>query len=179
MAFKGIYNQTGQHGNYDPFGGAKWKANITVNMGDLIYQDSTDSNYTKPAACFTYVGNGTANTTNTVATQQNFAGNFAGVSGAQRISTQTTDGDGKTDGPIYGAGEYVYSIDSTTANQSVGTMIAIANSGNTILSQNVTITSNVSLAIGYVSQPYLTGLGQITVKLKPFRMDHVGVQAKA
>lgn len=169
----GFARQTGQGGNYD-HGSAKWKGSLAVAVGDLVWQDSGDSNYTKPAACSTYPG--TASAANQVIALQSFKANFAGISLVRRTTGQTTDGNEFTDGPILISGEFDLPIASTTANQPVGALVSVANTGNTLLSSNVAVTSNVSLAIGKVSRPYTTGSGTITVKIYPQVNTGAGIQ---
>lgn len=172
----GIYRETGQGGNYDQ-GPAKWKGSLAVNVGDLIYSDSADSNYTKPSACATYPG--LASAANYTTAAQNFKANFTGISMARRLTLQTTDGDDKSDGGVLTSGEFTMNIDSTTVTTAVGAYVAVGNSGNALLSSNVAVTSNVSLAIGKVSQLYTTGAGTITVKIFPQKSTAAGVQATA
>ena len=85
----GVARQTGQHGDYNLAGNAKWKGSIAVAFGDLVFRD-TDG-YDKPGSSITYEGTGSVTSAgNTILTQESFHDKFRGVSACRRTTASST-----------------------------------------------------------------------------------------
>src|SRR5690349_16590499 len=97
MPMRGVYNETGQHGDYDQWDPV-WKAAIAVAPGDLVFRD-TDG-YDKPVSNYTW-------NTNIATTAAALNALVRGVSMARRITAQASDG-GIADGMIISNGEFCF-----------------------------------------------------------------------
>jgi len=157
MPTVGIYNETGQHGNYDQTEPV-WPASTAISPGDLIYRD-TVAGTDKPMSSYTWNTNiaTTSGTANAV---------FRGVSMARRLATQTTAG-GKADGNIICTGEFTFPCDALGAAAVPGAYVSFApNAGSTALeNQKVRITATIGEAIGFVTRDAAVGATYLTFKL--------------
>jgi hypothetical protein len=149
MPTRGIYNETGQGGNYDQWP-AVWKGAVAVAPGDLCFFDSSDG-YHKPVSSYTWNTDiaTTAGTLNAV---------FAGVSTARRLATQTTDG-GVPDGGIIHDGEFCYDCAALGAAVNPGALVTFTKdaAGNFVSNTIVATTATIGQAIGRVTRPAAAG----------------------
>jgi hypothetical protein len=163
----GIYNETGQHGNYDQVVPV-WKASTAVAPGDLIYRD-TVTGYDLPLSSFTW------DTSETV-TLQAIHDVFRGVSMARRLASQTADG-GRPDGMLLMSGEFQFPCAALGSAAAVGALVApVKASGNSIENQKVKITSTLGEAIGVLTEDAAIGQLYLVFKIKPVLSPERGVQ---
>ena len=157
MPTVGIYNETGQHGDYDMWEPV-WKGGIAVAPGDLVYRDTGDG-YDKPMSSYTWntdiaTTSGTANAV------------FRGVSMARRTTSQTADG-GKGDGMILAAGEFTFPCAALGAAAKPGDYVSFAANGgsNGLENQKVRVTATIGEAIGKVTRDAAVGATFLTFKV--------------
>lgn len=151
----GIYNETGQGGNYDQWP-AVWKAAIAVTPGDIVYRD-TDG-YDKPVNNYTWNTNiaTTAGTLNIL---------VRGIAMARRITTQTTDG-GIADGNILNGGEFCFPCTALGSAAKPGDLVSVEDDGTShIANQKVRVTATAGEAIGRVTRDAAVGATYLYFKL--------------
>jgi hypothetical protein len=145
---KGIYNETGRHGNYDQ-AVPVWKGAVAVACGDLLYRDA--SGYDQPLANYTWDTN--------------------------RLASQTADG-GRQDGMILASGEFCFPCAALGADSEAGVLVTAAKqSGNALESQKVAITTTLGEAIGVLTEKAVTGQTYLIFKIVPVISVERGVQA--
>jgi hypothetical protein len=155
MPTVGIYNETGQHGNYDQWK-PKWKAALVVNPGDFVFRD-TDG-YDKSVAAYAW-------NTNIATTSGTLNIIFRGVSMARRIALQLTDGD-ESDGCILKNGEFCFPCTALGSAAAPGALVSFEDSGSsTIHPQKVRITAVAGEAIGRVTRDAAIGATFLTFDL--------------
>lgn len=163
----GVFNETGQHGNYDQ-AVPSWKAGVAVSPGDHCFRD-TDG-YDKPVSLFPW-------TTDLPTTLAALKPVYRGVSMARRLATQTTDG-GRNDGMLLVSGEFQNQCAALGSASAPGAMVTIAKqAGNALENQKVAITTTVAHAIGVLSQDAATGQTYLTHKIDPATAVNRGVKA--
>lgn len=164
----GIYNQTGQHGDYDQ-AVPVWKGGVAVACGDFVYRDAADG-YDKPASSFTW-------DTNLTTTLQAFHDVFRGVSMARRTTAQAADG-GRGDGMILTSGEFTLPCAALGAAAVPGALVTLAKqSGNALESQKAAITTTLGEALGVLTEYAPVGATSLTFKINPVLSIGRGVQA--
>ena len=155
MPMRGIYNESGQHGNYDE-AEPLWKAAVVVAPGDLIFRD-TDG-YDKPVSNYTW-------DTNIATTAGTLNALFRGVSMARRIAGQTADG-GKADGLIIFTGEFTMACTALGTAAAPGALVSFEDDGTShIANQKVRVTATAGEAFGRVSRDAAVGATFLTFKL--------------
>jgi len=148
MPMKGVYNETGQAGDYT-MRVPKWKGGIAVTPGDLVFRDTGDG-YDKPMSSYTWNTDlaTTAGTANAV---------VRGVAMARRTTAQTTDGD-QSDGCIAETGEFCMDCAALGSAAKPGDLVSFAQSGVPGLeNQKVLITVTAGQAFGRVSRDAAVG----------------------
>ena len=157
MPTVGIYNETGQHGDYDQ-AEPVWAASTAVSPGDLVYRDTT-AGTDKPMSEYTWNTNiaTTSGTANAV---------FRGVSMARRLASQTTAG-GKADGNIIYTGEFTFPCAALGSAAVPGNLVSFAENagGDGLENQKVRITATAGEAIGRVTRDAAVGSTFLTFKL--------------
>jgi hypothetical protein len=172
----GQANQTGK-GPYRTAGDANWKGALAVGCGDLVYADTGDVNaasepYDKTAGQLAWGGS-------LATTQTTFKGLFRGVSTVRRTTLQTVDGSKTADGPIITSGEFKFPCAALGSVALVGALVGPAKAtGNALDGTSVAIVTNVSYAIGKVTQFAPVGQTFLVFEIYPFLFDS-GVQAQA
>lgn len=152
----GIYNETGQGGDYDQWD-AVWKGGVAVAPGDLVFRDAADG-YDKPASSYTW-------DTDLATTLGTFNAVFRGVSTARRLATQTADG-GKADGGIIYTGEFCFPCAALGAAVVPGALVTVAKqTGNALENQKVATTATIGQAIGRVTRDAAVGQTFLYFKL--------------
>jgi hypothetical protein len=167
----GIYNETGQHGNYDQTR-PRWKGAVAVAPGDLICRPTsgTYSGYDVPLSLYTW-------NTNETTTLQEIHDIFRGVSMARRVMAQTADGDHQ-DGMIMESGEFRFPCAALGSAAEVGALVTGAKaSGNSIENQTVKITSTLGEALGVLTRAAAVGDVWLFFKIMPVLAVGRGVQA--
>jgi hypothetical protein len=147
MPTVGVYNETGQHGDYNQFEPV-WKGGVAVAPGDLVFRD-TDG-YDKPVSNYAW-------NTNIATTAGALNILFRGVSMARRLTTQAADG-GKADGMGIYTGEFTFPCTALGSAAAPGALVSFEDFGNsTVANQKVRITAVAGEAIGRVSRDAAVG----------------------
>jgi hypothetical protein len=156
MPTVGIYNETGQHGDYNQVEPV-WKGGLAVAPGDLVYRDNADG-YDKAVANYPW-------NTNIATTAAALNALIRGVSMAKRTTLQTTDG-GKADGMILYTGEFTFPCTALGAAAKPGDLVSVEDFGNsTVANQKVRVTATAAEAIGRVSRDAAVGATFLTFVL--------------
>ena len=156
-----------KYGDTNPVSVA-YKAGSAVYIGDLCWQDSSDSYTVKSAANYTW-------TTDLPTTQAAFVAAFIGVSAQHYDGTNVTYGikDGKLRIDTTG----VFEFDTAASSFNVGDLVGPAQgTGNTLDPQTVAAVSDVAHAIGRVADstfttPGITGTNRVKVEVFATRMQ--------
>ena len=156
------YNPSYRYGNSDPQQ-FPVKSGVAINVGDLLYCDTSDGNTAKPAMSFTW-------TTNLATTQPLFVAQFIGV------AAQSYDGTSFTTAPTsYGiqdgnlrvdtAGVFDFKCASATFNAGDPVGVAQDGSNSNLAGQTVVAVSAVANAIGRVVQAYPVATTTVRVEI--------------
>lgn len=160
----GIYNETGQHGDYDQ-SEPVWKASTAVVPGDLIVRDT--AGYDIPAGAYTW-------NTDIGTTRDEARDAFRGVSMARRLASDAAAG-GRGHGLILASGEFRFPLDAAAeAVQAVGSYVTFAKqSGNLLESQKVNVAAATQAnAIGRLTKDVRIGDLYATFKIFPALSGH-------
>lgn len=141
---------------------AAWKASTAVAMGDLCYKDSSD-HYDKSAADFTW-------NASLAQTQADFKDVFRGVSDVRRTSSQAVAGTENTDGCMLVSGEFRFPCAAlgSAAYVAYNSYITIAQgTGSTLDPKKVVLTTDVTIAIGILTEDAAIGATELVFELLP------------
>lgn len=137
----------------------KHKASMAAAVGDLLWFDSVSGNV-KPAGQFADAGTD-------VATQAAFAALFVGIS----ISTQDASDTTARLADIYT--DIVISFPCASATFAMGDYVTPTYSGGLLSNQEVTKTTNPSLAIGRVEKPYTSATTSVSVRITSKKLQGI------
>lgn len=156
------YNPSYRYGDASPVR-VPFKTGVAVNVGDICYTDTADSNTVKPAMSFTW-------TTNLATTQENFVKQFVGIA-AQSYDGSNANAYGIQDGTLRidtgGIFDFACASQTWNAGDLVGPDQDGANS-NLFAQRVVNVNSTgVTAAIGRVVQPYTTDTTIVRVEIFP------------
>lgn len=169
----GMHNETGK-GSYF-YQVATWKGGLAVGDGDLCFIDASDSSYVKSAAEFPWNGN-------LATTQADFHDEFYGVSTVRRTTAMTADATSAPEGGVLASGEFCFPCDELQSDTypSYNSFVTIAQgAGNTLDPQKVVLTTDVTIAIGRLTRPALTGYTSLVFTIEPTTFGVGGIQTKA
>ena len=157
MPMRGIYNETGQHGDTNMWD-AVWKGGVAVSPGDLVFRDS--DGYDKPVSNYTW-------NTDLATTAAALNALLRGVSMARRVTAQTADGSGKADGMILYDPEFCFDCATLVSAAAPGDLVTFEKqAGNAIENQKVKITTTAAQAFGRVTRDAPVGSTYVWFKLQ-------------